>query len=39
MENLRLAKQRGIPLPEDVRVKLREAGELSGVALPAELRA
>ena len=38
MENLRQARERGIPLPEDVRVKLREAGKLSGVALPAGLR-
>jgi LDH2 family malate/lactate/ureidoglycolate dehydrogenase len=34
MENLRRARESGIPLPEDVRAKLREAGELSGVAVP-----
>jgi LDH2 family malate/lactate/ureidoglycolate dehydrogenase len=33
--SLRGAQQHGIPLPEDVRVKLREAAALSGVAVPA----
>jgi LDH2 family malate/lactate/ureidoglycolate dehydrogenase len=37
MENLRHARSHGIPLPEDVRAKLREAGELCGVSVPAEL--
>ncbi|MFM7055622.1 MAG: Ldh family oxidoreductase [Planctomycetota bacterium] len=39
MENLRRARVHGIPLPEDVRTKLREAGELCGVGIPSDLQA
>ncbi|MEY3176204.1 MAG: putative oxidoreductase YjmC [Planctomycetota bacterium] len=37
MEQWRMARENGIPLPEDVVAKLREASDLVGVAMPASV--
>ena len=36
-KNSAAANREGIPLPEDVRAKLREASEIAGIAFPGNL--